>query len=320
LLFRRNRRWVDADNIGMSFPREVLPGTVYMITRRCTQRQFLMRPDPETNNAFIYCLAEAAAEFDIDLVFTMANTNHHHTGIYDREGVFPAFIERFHKLFAKCLNSLRGRSENFWSSEQTSAVRLVDPAAILDKMIYALTNPVKDDLVARADEWPGVSALEAITQNRPLTAERPKHFFRKAGRMPPRVCLKFVRPPGFENLSPEEFANLVIENVRQVEQRCAEDRRRRGVRVLGREGVLRQDWRASPKSQEERSGINPRFAARSRWSRIEALQRNRAFREEYAAAREAFLSGARDVVFPAGTYWLRRFARVTCRPHEAIAA
>jgi len=33
----------------------------YMITRRCTQRQFLMRPDDETNNAFIYCLAEAAS-------------------------------------------------------------------------------------------------------------------------------------------------------------------------------------------------------------------------------------------------------------------
>jgi triacylglycerol lipase len=31
-----------------------------MITRRCTQRQFLLRPDPATNNAFVYCLAVAA--------------------------------------------------------------------------------------------------------------------------------------------------------------------------------------------------------------------------------------------------------------------
>ena len=29
-----------------------------MITRRCTQRQFLLRPDQATNNAFIYCPAE----------------------------------------------------------------------------------------------------------------------------------------------------------------------------------------------------------------------------------------------------------------------
>lgn len=48
----------------MSVPREVLPARFYMITRRCTQRQFLLRPDRETNNNFLYCLAEAAARFD----------------------------------------------------------------------------------------------------------------------------------------------------------------------------------------------------------------------------------------------------------------
>jgi hypothetical protein len=30
---------------GMSLPREVLPGRTYMITRRCSERRFFMRPD-----------------------------------------------------------------------------------------------------------------------------------------------------------------------------------------------------------------------------------------------------------------------------------
>ena len=107
----------------MSTPREVLPGRTYMITRRCTQRQLLMRPDRETNNAFIYCLAQAAARYRIDVIFTVAMSNHHHTGIYDPEGTYPAFLEHFHKLFAKCQNALRGRWENFWSPEQTSVVQ-----------------------------------------------------------------------------------------------------------------------------------------------------------------------------------------------------
>jgi putative transposase len=304
----------------MSYPRQVLPGMTYMITRRCTQRQFLMRPDRETNNAFIYCLAHAASKFGIDILFTIANTNHHHTGIYDREGIFPAFIEHFHKLFAKCQNSLRGRSENFWAAEQTSVVHLVDPGAVLDKMTYALTNPVKDDLVERADEWPGVNAFEAIVQQRPLFADRPAHFFRDDGSMPAAVCLTFVRPPEFAELSAAEFADLVRENVHRVEVECALDRQRRGVRVLGPERVLRQDWRASPKSREAPGGLNPRVAARSRWSRLEALQRNRAFRDAYAAAREAFMNGQRDVEFPAGTYWLRCFAKVACAPRLPLAA
>ena len=52
---------------------------------------------------------------------------------------------------------------------------------------------------------------------------------------------------------------------------------------------------------------------------MEALQRNRAFRDAYSAAREAFIKGERDIVFPPGTYWLRRFAKVTCAP-VALAA
>lgn len=87
-----------------------------MITRRCTQRQFLMRPDEETNNAFIYCLAVAAQRYGIRVIFTTAMSNHHHTGIEDPNGNYPAFLEHFHKLFAKCQNALRGRWENFWST------------------------------------------------------------------------------------------------------------------------------------------------------------------------------------------------------------
>ena len=110
----------------MTLPREVIPGRFYMVTRRCTQRQFLLRPDPDTNNAFVYCLAEAALRFDIDVVLPCAMSNHH-TVLFDRHGSLPAFTEHFHKLLAKCQNALRGRWENLWAAEQVCVVRLVDP-------------------------------------------------------------------------------------------------------------------------------------------------------------------------------------------------
>jgi putative transposase len=55
--------------------------------------------------------------------------------------------------------------------------------------------------------------------------------------------------------------------------------------------------------------LRPRVAARSKWARIEALLRNRAFLVDYAAARAGWHEGA-TVRFPIGTYWLRRFANV----------
>lgn len=42
--------------------------------------------------------------------------------------------------------------------------------------------------------------------------------------------------------------------------------------------------------------------------------RNRAFRDAYTAARAALAAGLREAIFPAGTYWLRRFTAVTCAP------
>ncbi len=298
----------------MSLPREVLPGQTYMITRRCTQRQFLMRPDDETNNAFIYCLAEAAVRFRIDVLFTTAMSNHHHTGIYDPEGNYPFFIEHFYKLFAKFLNALRGRWENFWSSEQTSVVRLVGPADVVAKMTYALTNPVKDGLVEKARHWPGVSSLGFLKHGSFLAASRPRHFFREDGAMPESVRLVFAKPRAFEHLSADEFAALILEQVRQAEEVAAIERRKKGTRVLGRKAVLNQRWNERPGSREPRRELNPRVAARSRWSRIEAILRNKAFRDAYLRARALFIKGARDVLFPAGTYWLRRFAQALCVP------
>jgi putative transposase len=285
-----------------------------MITRRCTQRQFLMRPDQETNNAFIYCLAVAAERHRIRVLFTIAMSNHHHTGIEDPEGSYPAFIEHFHKLFAKCQNALRGRWENFWSSEQTSVVRLVEADDVLDKMTYALTNPVKDGLVERAHHWPGVTSIDATMHCRSLTASRPRHFFRDEGPMPEVAILSICRPQSLEALSHQDFADLVSEKVRGVEESVAAERRRSGAGVVGRHGVLAQDWRECPDTREPRRQLNPQVAASNKWSRIEALLRNRAFRDAYATARASFAAGIRDVIFPAGTYWLRRFTQAVCAP------
>jgi hypothetical protein len=72
---------------------------------------------------------------------------------------------------------------------------------------------------------------------------------------------------------------------------------------------LHQSWRASPTTHAPRRTLRPRLAARSVWSRIEAIDRNREFLVAYRDARAGWLGGG-AVVFPSGTYWLRRFAHV----------
>ncbi len=66
-------------------------------------------------------------------------------------------------------------------------------------------------------------------------------------------------------------------------------------------------------STEPRRNMRPKIAAKNTWARIEALQRDRQFVADYRVARTAWLAGL-PAVFPAGTYWLQRFAGVTVAP------
>ncbi|MCA9676780.1 MAG: hypothetical protein H6709_03725 [Kofleriaceae bacterium] len=291
----------------MSLPREVIAGRTHMLTRRCTQRQLLLRPDKVTNETFLYCLAEAANRYGIRVVLPVAMSNHHHTVVYDPDARVVEFMEHFHKMLAKAQNAHRGRWENLWSTEPPCLVQLVDVGDLLDKLVYVATNPVKDGLVDRAHHWPGAHGLTALLNRRTIVVRRPKQFFRAGGSMPEEVTLELGLPPDIEDVN--AFLGVLRERVTAEEDRLAEERRRAGRGVLGRRGVLQQDWRSRPTSREPRRGLRPRVAARSVWARIEALQRNRAFIDAYRAARAAWLAGL-EAVFPPGTYWLRRFASV----------
>ena len=60
----------------MSLPRRIIPGKVYLVTRRCKQRQFLLRPDAETTAAFESCFGEAATRYGIEVYAFLAMSNH----------------------------------------------------------------------------------------------------------------------------------------------------------------------------------------------------------------------------------------------------
>ena len=300
----------------MSVPRRIVAGRVYMVTRRCTQRQFLMRPDAETSNAFVYCLALAARRAQMEVIAFLAHSNHHHTIVVDTFGRMPEFLEALHKLFAKHQNALHGRWENFWASEATSVVELLGPDDVLAKMTYVLTNPVKDHLIERADQWPGANSLRANLDDHILYAHRPARFFRKEGAQPESVTLTCARPPGFEHLDQDAWRALLLERLRAVEANSAIDRRTRRARILGRAEVIRQRPTDRPSSREPRRQLSPRVAGENKWARMEAVQRNKTFIAAYRVARDLWRSGF-DALFPDGTYWLKRFAGVPVAPSPA---
>lgn len=295
----------------MSAPRPVFQNQTRFSTRRTTQRQFLLRPDKETNNAFVYCLAEAAQRCGVQVVLAQMMSNHEHSSTHDPDGRDVEFREHFHKMFAKCQNARLGRWENLWSSEEPCVVDLMTVDDLLEKLVYIATNPVKDGLVERVHQWPGPNFVKALLTGEPMKAHRPRHFFAKNGTMPPAVELRLELPDYIDDKP--AFLAALERRILAVEEECIRERAKTGRGVVGRRKILRAYWYDSPSTREPRRVLRPRVAARDKWIRIARLQRDKEWRLEYRAARAKWLAGV-SVEFPYGTYWLRRFANVLVSP------
>ena len=100
----------------MTAPRQILPGSTYLVTRRCVQRQFLLRPSRNTNQVFLYLLALAARRFGMHIHAFCVLSNHVHLVVTDPDARLPAFHQFLDALVARALNAALGRWEAFWES------------------------------------------------------------------------------------------------------------------------------------------------------------------------------------------------------------
>jgi hypothetical protein len=195
---------------------------------------------------------------------------------------------------------------------QTSAVELVDADDVLDRAVYAITNPVKDHLVEKVHHWPGVDCFSAIARRAPLVASKPRRFFRQDNdSLPDEVALELASPPGLEHVEREVWVEQLRSRIAEVERRVAADRAAEGRRILGRRNVRRQRWDEAPRGREPRRGLNPRAASSHNCRRTDAVRRNLAFIDAYRRARASLIAGE-PACFPEGTYWLVRYAAVPC--------
>lgn len=292
----------------MTPPRQVLPGTTYLVTRRCAERRFFLRPSNLTNQVFLYVLALAARRFGVQVHAFCAMSNHFHLLVTDPDARLPDFERYLNSLLARALNCALGRWEHFWAPNSYSAVALRTPQDVLNKAGYVLANPVAAGLVPQARQWPGPwSAPEQIGANA-VPVQRPAIFFSPKGYAPATASLQLVAPPGFA--SAEAFRQALIVDLAAREAAAAQ----RGGEFLGVERVLAHDPMGHPASHEPRRVMGPRVAARDKWKRIEALARLATFLREYREAWLARRRGNPNVVFPAGTFLLRVAHGVACAP------
>jgi putative transposase len=292
--------------------RPIHPGRSYKVTRRCLERRLFMAPGrcPEEIANFLgYCLAHAANEYGIQVHACVVMSNHHHTDLTDPNGNLPAFKQLFHSTIARGLNDKRGRSDTFWSGIRSRDTRRpLDDCDTLQNLVYTLTNPVAAGLVRWSHQWPGFTT-RGWRFGETRTFKRPEWFFDEDGNMPEEVSLTLTRPPILAELDDDALYERLDADVAARENELRLEMRRAGRRFMGVLELTKEHWNRAPRSFEKRFTIAPGVAASCGQKRRAELQRDRDWEREYAAARALQRAGQR-AVFPAGTYWMRRFAGV----------
>jgi REP element-mobilizing transposase RayT len=291
-------------------PRRILPGASYLVTRRCSERRFFLRPSRLTNEIVLYVLAVAAQRYGMLVHAFSVLSNHLHLVVTDQDAQLPAFMQYLDSLVARAVNASLGRFEGFWASDGSySAVEPLDPGDVVAKTAYVLANPVAAGLVRRGSDWPGLWSSPDQVGSAKLVARRPKHFFDPKGYMPDAVELEPTPPPGF---TAAEFRAQVSRALEDLEEQHARELASAGRRFVGVSRVLAQNPLARPPVGEPRFALKPRIAARDKWRRIEGILRLKSFVLEYRQAWRERAAGMAHVLFPPGTYLLRVLHGVEC--------
>ena len=252
----------------MTLARRLVPLQPHSLTRRTSGRRFLLQPGRRVNQILRYCLGVAQAKApNLRLHAFLGHTNHTHGSVTDAplESELPVFMRELNSLAARALNAHGGSGETLWSSPGSyDNVEVHDRETLEDQLLYLWTNPVKDGLVSRPEEWPGVLFLPEDF-GRTFDVEKPDEAF-FGGR----------RPADWEPTDPEarrahrarkaRAAREARERARarrkaRDEQRGRGEKRRRQLeRVRARRRRKRASARqqAAPRPREPRSTLPDR--------------------------------------------------------------
>jgi putative transposase len=295
----------------MAFPRQVLPGTTVMVTRRTVQRTFLLRPDPQIQQIYLYCLAVFAARYDIAVHVPVLMSTHEHLMVTDTRGELPSFVRDLHRTVALCVKALHDWKGPVWDHQRTSVVKLATPEAMVETAAYMIANPVTAGLVATAAEWPGVTIAAAQLGRARWTIARPHVYFSRTNGLWPETATLELATPNPLSSTHETARALIAAQVAHAEALAANELRIRGLQFLGRVAATQCSPFECARSVEPTNRCNPSFAVGSgqREAYRNAVIGLRVFRQAYREALANWRHGLRDIAFPPGTWQMVRLHR-----------
>jgi len=302
----------------MAYPLRMFePRGIYFGTVRCAHARHLLRPSPETNDVVGGVLARAARRWAVEVFAFAVQSNHMHLLVRAPRGNLPQFMQFVLSNISRKVGWLVRWRGAFWE-RRYSAEPVLDDQALIGRLAYILAQGVKDGLVRRCRDWPGLSCLRMLVRGTPRTfrwygwskrwrARRSREASdRFHERWSERESLTLTPLPCWSGVHRHQRARRILELVRVIERQAEATH----ARVLGRRYILAQNPQFRPPHPER--SPRPLCHGSRAGLRREFADQYRAFVERFLSASARWRSGQLTAEFPVGA--VRPFLWPTAPP------
>jgi len=297
----------------MSRPLRFIPeeGSLVEITCRTIQGRYLLRPDPEVDDILLGVLGRAQRLYPVEICGYSFLSSHYHLLLRVSDVKHMSdFMWYFQTNSAREVARLTHWPDKIWSRRYEAIPVSDEPAAQVDRLRYVLANGVKEGLVARVDEWPGINMIKAVLDGEPIRGtwfDRTQEYRARLRRKPfePRSfaseeTVVLSQLPCWRHLSPEVYRDLVAGLVREIEKEAAAKRELTGREPLGPEAILSQQPHTRP--EKIKKSPAPLFHAASKAARQALREAYGTFLAAFREAAERLKAGDRLARFPNGCF------------------
>jgi putative transposase len=285
--------------------------TLVSITNRTIQGRYLLTPGPSFNDLFLGILGRTQRIHEMDIAAVTVLSNHFHIVlIVDDAEEVSSFMRDLQSRTAREVNRLTGWKGSVFERRYEMAVVTGEEAAQVERLKYVLANGVKENLVKRVCEWPGVHSAEALLHGTPLQGhwlDRTRQYAaRNQGEEIQRDQYVFAESvvlspiPCWAHLPTDRYRERIKALVEEVDAEAARERQQSGAKVLGAKAILAQDPQTRPDSVACSPAPLVHAATKAARKMFYAIYAE--FVSAFRAAAEAFRQGRREVPFPAGSF------------------
>ncbi len=268
-----------------------------------------MKPTPELYAIVVGVIARAQRRFPVEVCGIVVLSNHYHLLLWvpdsRRLADFMCFVN---SNLAREAGRLVAWCERFWARRYQAIVVSDEEEAQVARLKYLLSHGCKEGLVARPQDWPGVHAVNALLEGRPLAGrwlDRTRgHLTRARGQgSPPEVFATdeslIVEPlPCWRHLSPQQIRQRVQSLLDEIEAEAVTLQKEK--RPLGIETLRRQDPHSAPVRSKKSPA--PAFHAATRAAHRALREAYRHFVASFRDAAERLRAGDLSARFPPGSF------------------